>query len=338
MYKNILTPIFFIFLSALFFAGCGDPKPAVVPADKGTSQASGQGDLAVSSNNTATADTAASAEKGPFSDRILKMARIPFRNARELVITHEPMMKFLAEKLGVEQVKLVSAPDYKGIVDLLKNKKADMAWMGTFNYIDARNQVGVEPLVRPKRFGKSTYGGLIITHQDSGIKTIQDLKGRSFAFVDKKSASGYLFPKAAIMDQGINPQTDFSRIQYLKQHDSVCMAVLYQKVDAGAVYDDARIKLKSQTEAQKLKVIKKIDNIPNEPIVVSSELPQELKEKIKSVFLSLNSDNQSGKTVLNMFNKVCADHIEGFEVAIDKDYDLVRRVAELLKDEVKAAE
>lgn len=328
MKNRFLFSALFIFI-ILLTAGCGEPVADDKKANTDTADKT-SGVIVKTAENTSAVKPVAK----PLG-RILKMARIPFRNARELVITHEPMMKYLAEKLGVEQVKLISAPDYKGIVDLMNNKQADMAWMGTFNYIDARQLAGVEPLVRPKRFGKSTYGGLIITHVDSKIEQISDLKGRSFAFVDKKSASGYLFPKAAILDEGLNPDKDFSKVSYLKQHDSVCMAVLYQKIDAGAVYDDARIKLKSQEQAKKLKVIKTISKIPNEPIVVSKDLEPEMKEKIKQAFLSLSDSNETGKKVLNMFNKVCADHIEGFEEAGDKDYDLVRKVADLLKDEIK---
>lgn len=324
--------------------GTGTPDEngsAAAPASSSVSDGAagaGAGDTAQVGDRTGIEPvSAATATEGETaqSSQVIRMARIPFRNARELVITHEPMMKYLAARLGVGEVKLVSAPDYRGIVDLLKSGKAEMAWMGTFNYIDAYAEVGVETLVRPKRFGKSTYGGLIIAHVDSGINTLADLKGKSFAFVDKKSASGYLFPFAALIENGVNPNSDFSNIQYLKQHDSVCMAVLYRKVDAGAVYDDARKKLKSEEQAAKLKVIKSISEIPNEPIVVTKTISPEIKKALKEAFISLSTENPEGAEVLDTFNKVCADSIEGFEVSADSDYDYVRQIDKILKQHLK---
>ncbi|PKK90515.1 MAG: hypothetical protein CVV64_09125 [Candidatus Wallbacteria bacterium HGW-Wallbacteria-1] len=346
-----------LILPGLIFAGCGsepvrDSAPDSSSASAGVTQVKsgtpGEPSTAVSSEPTSvsaadpsavtqTGQPAAETAKTAVADsggahRTLRMARIPFRNARELVITHEPMMKYLAARLGVDEVKLVSATDYKGIVDLLKNDSADMAWMGTFNYLDAQRSVDVVPVVRPKRFGKSTYGGLVIAHQDSGIEKLTQLKGKSFAFVDRKSASGYLFPKAALIRNGIDPEHDFSEVKYLKQHDSVCMAVLYRKIDAGAIYDDARMKLKSREQAAKLKVIETIANIPNEPIVVSRKLDKATVEKITSAFLSLSMENPDGKVVLEQFNSVCADHIEGFEKADDADYDVIRDMDRVLKE------
>src|SRR5207244_6062947 len=87
--------------------------------------------------------------------------------------------------------------------------------------------------------GSSTYRGIIVTRKDSGIKSIADLKGKRFAFVDPKSASGYVYPRAMLIEKGIDPETFFSETIFAGSHDRVIAAVLNRRVDAGAIYDGA---------------------------------------------------------------------------------------------------
>ena len=266
----------------------------------------------------------------PRSEMVLKLGRNPFLQTRLMLRVHEPLLDYMAKKLGVKAVKLVLAEDYAGIVNYLKDGKIDIAWIGTVAYIDGREKAGARPIVRPVRFGRDTYGSIIIVRTDSPFKTVTDLKGKSFAFVDRESASGYLFPLAYLLSQGITPNRDFKKVDYLREHDSVVMAVFFKKFTAGAVYDDARDKL-GQENKEHLRVLARIPSIPNEPIVVHPEMPADLVNDIKQAFLDLSKE----KDFLKDFNSRINDKIDSFVEAKDEEYNSVRELLKNLEEKTQ---
>ena len=88
-----------------------------------------------------------------------------------------------------------------------------------------------------KKAGRTFYHSLVVARKDSGIQTVADLKGKTFAFVDPSSTSGHLFPKAGLIKAGFNPDKDFGRVIFSGSHDSNAVAVQNGKVDAVAIAD-----------------------------------------------------------------------------------------------------
>ncbi|HNW34821.1 MAG TPA: phosphate/phosphite/phosphonate ABC transporter substrate-binding protein, partial [Candidatus Ozemobacteraceae bacterium] len=218
-------------LFALLSAGCGSKEPA---KSGPTSAAPG--------TDAATGTTASVG--GAYKDTILKLGRIPFTNATEMVKKHEGLLNYLRTELGVKETRLVLASDYKGIIDKLARGEIDIGWLGTTSYVEAmadpKQKSAMRLLVKPRRFKTTSYRGIIIARQDSGIRSLKDLKGKKVAWVEKDSASGYLFPKALLLEAGVNPDKDFAEAGFLGKHDAVVLNVLLGKYDAGACYDDAR--------------------------------------------------------------------------------------------------
>ncbi len=268
----------------------------------------------------------------PVKERNLRIGRIPFRSARDLVKTHEPLMLYLKNKLNYDNVKLISAPNYEGMAKLLKEGKVDIAWLGTKNYIKLKTMLDIDAVIRPIRYGKPYYGGLIIARKDSSIKTLKDLKGKVLAFVDKGSASGYLYPLALILKSGIDPSTYFKEVKFLSEHDTVVSNVFLKKVDAGCVYDDARLTLKDDNQIKEIAVIARTPKIPNEPIVVSKTMSSEDKEAIINAFLQLSIDDPEIGAVLKQYDTIIKDNITGFIRATDSDYDVVRDLTKTIED------
>lgn len=266
----------------------------------------------------------------------LRVGRIPYLDPRKMVKDHEKLMEYLKKELGVSAARLVLTPNYDELNKFLKDGKIDIAWHGTINYPLARQTTGAKTILMPTRFKKKSYRGMIVVRADSGINTIKDLKGKSFAFTDKKSASGYLFPLILMMENGIDPEKDLSRIDYLKKHDNILYNVLYKKFDAGTVYDDARELLKNDAERAQLKVLATTADILNEPIMVRGNLPAETIEKIRAAFLKLRKDNPETAPVIELLGNV-----ETFEKASDSDYDnivsLVEKYKSLFEDTSEAA-
>lgn len=267
-----------------------------------------------------------SVASSPYANVVLKLGRIPFRNSTTIMQEHEKLIEYLTKKLGVKQVRMQMASSYEGIVRQLINGDLDIAWLATMSSVEARNHPAIELLVKPVRFGITTYRGIIITRQDSGIRTLKDLKNKKFAWVEKDSASGYLFPKAVLLEAGVNPAKDFAESAFLNTHDLVVENVLRRKYDAGACYDDARKTLPDKSKIDDLTILATTQDISNEPIVVKKSLPTELKEKIKQALLDLNMKTPEGREVLKNLSDV-----QGFLPVKESDYDYVERVQKILE-------
>jgi phosphonate transport system substrate-binding protein len=303
-----------VVLIGTLITGCGnDPKTGGTAGTEGAA------------SPTAAVGTGTGSGSG-FSDLVLKIGRIPFTNATEMVIKHEGLLKYLQKELGVKEVRLVLASDYEGILKKIGRNEIDIGWLGSIPYAEGRDKFQLKPLVKPVRFKTQSYRGIIITRQDSGIKSLRDLKGKRFAWVEKDSASGYIFPRALLAEAKISPDRDFQESEFLKKHDAVVLNVLLGKYDAGACYDDARQTLKDKDKINELTILATTQDIANEPIVCREDFPAELAEKVKTALLKLSLSNPLHRKYL----EDCTD-VQGFVPAIDSDYDYIRQVLKILQ-------
>lgn len=180
------------------------------------------------------------------------------------------------------------AADYNGVIEALRAKRLDVAYLGPFSYVLGTTIADIEAfaVAETKRAGRTFYHSKIITHKDSGIKTVQDLKGRNFAFVDPSSTSGHLFPKAGLMKVGFNPDKDFGRVIFSGSHDSSAIAVQNKKVDAAAIADrilDQAV-AKGLVKQEDIVTVWSSDPIPESPTVWRRDLPADLKRRIQAAF------------------------------------------------------
>lgn len=253
----------------------------------------------------------------------LKMAVIPAGEAIADVERYEPIAAYLGEQIG-RDIELVFATDYSAVITSLKVGDADIARSGPFHYLLAVQEAKVELIVRgvKKSTGKDAYHSYIITRADSGIKTLNDLKGKTFAFVDVASTSGYLIPQAVLKDAGIDPENDFSRTYFAGSHPAVIEAVKAGKVDAGAIADNRwedALEARVITEGE-LFIVAKSGEIPMAPIVVKSGMDPELKKKIQDAYLNMPAD----------LAEQAVGTLSGYVIAVDSDYDFLREVAKVL--------
>ena len=117
---------------------------------------------------------------------------------------------------------------------------------------------------------------------DSGIKSLNDLKGKRFAFVDPASTSGHLYPKTLLLSKGLDPKTFFGKSIFAGSHNAVVLSILKGEVDGGAAYDGSRAAVaKSYPDVfEKIKVLAYTREIPNDTVSIRKEFPEELKIKI----------------------------------------------------------
>lgn len=212
----------------------------------------------------------------------------------------------LKERLGIP-VSFVQASDYAGIVQAMASKQIELAVVGASAYASMYDETGgnVEPLVTNREIDGSTgYYAALFVRADSPFKTLQDLKGRSVAYPDPNSTSGYLFPRAFLRKRGIDPDRFFGRSGFAGGHNQTVVAVLHRQYDAGITwtsgvgdpkegYSRGTFRIMAlakppELDVKDIRVVELFGPIPNGPTVVRKDLPQELKDMLRGILTTLH--------------------------------------------------
>ena len=191
--------------------------------------------------------------------------------------TYRPLAAHLAQRLG-RPVELRTVDSWEGLAKSLASGETDIALMGPWGYVLAHHFADAQVVSTILYQGKPEYFAMIVTHPDSGLQSIDDLvgakgRGRSFAFGDKGSTSGYLIPFYMFQQRGIDPEKHFARVVYTK-HQAIQTQVTAGQLDAGADYNRNRTAMIDQglIKADRSKVIWESAPLPNDAVAVSAAL------------------------------------------------------------------
>jgi phosphonate transport system substrate-binding protein len=260
------------------------------------------------------------------AEAVLNMGLAPGEDPRVMVNDNQALLDHLQKSLQME-VKPFVATDYNGIIEALRSKKLDIALLGPFSYVLATTVADVEAfaLLETQKQG-ATYRSVIIARKDHGVASLKDLAGKTFAFVDPSSTSGHLFPKAALIKAGYNPDTFFSRVIFSGGHDASAIAVQNGKVDAAAIADALLETAYSRgmLKQDEVAVVWTSEPIPGAPIVYRRDLPADLKAKIRASFAQIHDMPWGPKSTIKRW--VPTD---------DATYDVIRETAKLLGLDLK---
>jgi phosphonate transport system substrate-binding protein len=252
----------------------------------------------------------------------LTIGLIPSEDSQAMIESSKQVLDDLQAKIGMPVVPFV-ATDYNGIIEALRSGKLDVAYLGPFSYVLATSVADVEAfsVAVTKKTGQSAYKSVILARKDSGIHSLADLKGHTFAFVDPSSASGHLFPKAGLEQAGFAPDTLFKRVIFSGSHDASILAVENKKVDAAAVADRifASAVAKGVVKQDDFEIVWSSKPIPESPMVWRKALDPELKKKVADALASIKDVPWGDQGVLN-----------GFQPTTDASYDVVRETAKVL--------
>jgi phosphonate transport system substrate-binding protein len=257
-------------------------------------------------------------------EEILVIGFTPSAETEKIATTVKPLENILSKKLGVK-VKSYLATDYTALVEALGSNKVDIAFLPPFGYVLANEKYKSEIILKAIRNGHAFYRSQFVVRKGTA-KSINDLKGKIWAYPDAASTSGYIFPKAYMIKNGINPDKFFKDRIQTGSHDNAILAVYNKEADLATTFEGAENRLIKEYKdiKDKLEVIAYTDSIPNDGIVIRANLDNQLKEKIKKVFLELNNDEEALKILKEVYSW------DGIAVANDKDYDVVREVMKLL--------
>ncbi|WP_425514392.1 phosphate/phosphite/phosphonate ABC transporter substrate-binding protein [Clostridium mobile] len=238
----------------------------------------------------------------------------PFTSPKNIKDTYIPILERVCNSIGYK-AKVIIVKDYYALGRGIESNSIDVGWFSPFAYVSAHEKYGVIPIVTPKVNGKTFYNGYIISRKDRGIKTINELKNKNFAYVDVESASGYLYARNLLKNNRFNPEKDFKKVSYMGSHDNVIKAVLNGEVDAGATYSEAIDNAKKKgVNIDELCIINKTEDIPKDAIAANCKLDKELVNKLQQTFVSFNDFHGINSA------------IDGFVESDDSKYDIIRSI------------
>lgn len=260
-----------------------------------------------------------------FAKPVIPFGFCPKYNPRIMYQLYQPFIDYLNETTPYTfEIKL--SRTYEDIIQQLGNGEIRIASCGPVSYIKARGQYEVKPILRAlSKDGKPYYRGIIIVRQDSPVRDLQDLKGKSFAFGQAWSTAGHILPEYHLLKANIRLK-DLKHYSFLRHHDSVVKAVLKGEFDAGSVKDVVAYKYQKEG----LRFIFSTDPIPTVPIVVRKDAPAEMVRSVKTALLNLNSRDPVHQKKMDQWDE---EFKYGFTETSDSDYDSIRKILRAVEKE-----
>ncbi|QRP43501.1 phosphate/phosphite/phosphonate ABC transporter substrate-binding protein [Amycolatopsis sp. FDAARGOS 1241] len=294
--------------------------------------------LMAACGQSAATNTGNAADGGGRNPDELVLAAVPSENAQSLQQAYQPIISLLQKETG-KKVRFQSATDYAAVIEAQRTDKVDIAQYGPLSYVLAKNSgvkaspIAAQTVTKGAEPGYKSYG---ITKAGSPIKSIADFKGKKICFVDPNSTSGYLYPKAALLQAGIDPAKDITPVM-TGGHDASVLAVNSGQCDAGFAEDSMVDKIlidKGQLKPGDVNTVWKSDVIAGSPVAISDDLAPDVKAKITDVF-----QNKANVDYLNA-NGFCATTCKaaddagdwGYVKVDDTFYAGVRKVCATTKD------
>lgn len=212
----------------------------------------------------------------------------------------------LIEQTFEVPVKLLPAADYAGVIQAFAARQVELSYMSPAAYAQAwlQSDGNIIPLTTSQeKDGTTYYVSVLYVRSDSGITALEQLKGKSLAWADPNSASGYLIPRSEFRTMGIDPEPGkyFSRTGFAGGHEQAVIAVLNKQYDAGVTWasgvgdvnegytrGNLRIMVeKKMLDMKDLRIIWKSRPIENGPLAVRADTPAEFRADMLALHLAI---------------------------------------------------
>jgi len=236
----------------------------------------------------------------------------------------DPLVAYLSNAIG-RMVRLYVATDDADLRIQMEAGAVDVGCFSPLAYVVAARGGKIRVMAQSILDGSPTYRGLIIKRFDSGINNLTDLEDKRFAFVDPLSTAGYLYPRAMLIEKGINPERFFKETLFMGSDEKVIAAVLFGSAHAGAVYGEAvaAAKLKGLPTFD-LEVLATTEPIPYDALAIRVDLEAAVAIQIQSALVNLNK-SPSVRVLIVRNGKTLTGHVP----ADDRSFAVVRRAAKI---------
>ena len=261
------------------------------------------------------------------AEQPLIIALTPSRDPSALQEAGEAFAKTLTRLSGVP-VRAQVASDYAGVVEALRSRRVDLAFVHPVGYVLASREAGCQILVRDIWQGKVAYTARFYVRKGAGIERLEELRGKTVAFVDPASSSGYIYPMVLLVKKGLvkdrDPKSFFKEALFAGTHEAALRSVLTGRVDAAVSFDKApELHLKDPALIAKLTFVAETPEIPEAGICARPGLPPEAVVRIKRALLAIRGPEHAA-LLKQLYD------IDGFTEAADQDYEPVRDAMTLM--------
>jgi len=252
--------------------------------------------------------------------RLLRIGLVPEHNLFAQKKRYQPIADYLSKKARV-RVELKIFSPYGNIIEDFAKSRLDGAFFGSFTAALAHRQLQVEPLARPEYAdGSSTYRGLLFVRRDSGIRQVEQMQGKRFAFVDRATTAGWLLPLHYFKSRGIADYRSWLKESYFSgSHEGVIYDVLERRADIGAAKSTVfnRLALENPRISRQLLVLAHSPAVPENALCVRGDLDVGLKRVLKDALLTMDR-SEEGRKVLAEFGaaRFVASSVEGYAVVL----------------------
>ena len=247
----------------------------------------------------------------------------PEHNIFDQMERYRHLAAYLSDQLGVN-VKLTIMSRYGEVIKRFKTLQLDGAFLTSYTATLAIKELHLEPVVNPVNLnGESTSQGYIFVRKDSGIHSINDMRGKNIVFVDPATMEGYLFSMAFMVQHGITDITRFfNRLYFSGSHASAIFTVLDGRADIGSAKNTVYNQLVKNDPSiqQELSIIAQSPKVPEITLCIRQEINRDLREKLAIVLLHMDVTPQ-GKKVLKQFKAL------RFVKSSKEDFSIVEEMA-----------
>jgi phosphonate transport system substrate-binding protein len=276
---------------------------------------------------TSSSSTASGSEGSAPAKTELSIALVPSDDTEQMISSFEPVRAYLEKTLGMT-VKMYKVTDYGSVIEALRGKRIDIAWLGPMSYILAEKEADAEAFAIGKhRNGAATYKALFVVPANSPAKTLADLKGKSAAFVEAASTSGGLVPTYIVnKEMHEMPEKFFGKFAYAGSHDAALLSLTSGTVDVAACNNTTYDRMLTQGKVKKdaTRILVTSDDLPESPLAYRKDMDSALKKKISDAFLNAHK-------VLAKIDVVGFGDLEKFVPATAATFDGIRKMADELK-------
>ncbi len=256
----------------------------------------------------------------PIGEPPLRVAIASVISPRGTIESYGPFLTYLSERLG-RRVELIQRQTYAETNELIARASVEMAFVCTGAYLEGRRDKGMELLVVPQVKGETVYYSYIIVPQGSPAQSLDDLKGKAFAFTDPLSNTGRLAAVYRLWQMGQRPETFFSRYIYTFSHDNSIQAVADRLVD-GASVDSLVYHFVLERDprlAEKVRVIQRSPPYGIPPVVVPVGLDVHMKDQLRHLLLTMHQDERGRKALAEI-------QVDRFVLSDESAYDSVQQM------------
>jgi phosphonate transport system substrate-binding protein len=249
----------------------------------------------------------------------LTIGLIPEQNVFKQMMRYKPLGDYIEKKTGIK-IKFTVLSRYGNIIENFNKLKLDGAFWGSFTGGMAIKRLGIEHIARPVNLdGTSSYRGYIFVHKFSIIDSIERMRYKTIAFVDKATTAGYIFPLAYLKEHGVKDIDKYFREYYFTgSHDAAIRAVLNKEANIGCAKNTIFDMLAKEDPEIKnnLVVLATSQDVPSNGLGLRKDIDPSLQKKLKDVLLEMDKSDE-GRKVLMDFG------VLRFIETTDKDYQPV---------------